>query len=148
MDLSKEILLQLFFALLPFIMFNIYYRDKPRNFSRKFILITCTISLFLSVTFSYHDDSGVICDIRYIIIYFGMIFGGWQTGFILLLEFVIYRLYLGGPEVWVALAIPMFPLLILFYIINKRTQRFVLVTILAGITFTIIPYAITYFLYI
>jgi two-component system sporulation sensor kinase B len=99
------------------------------------------------MTFSYSVVSGVFFDIRYIIIYFGMIFGGLQIGFVILAEFVIYRFYIGGGGEWVALAIMllMFPLLILFHKINKTTRRSVLVTISAGITFSLIPFAITYY---
>src|SRR6478752_257519 len=113
MNVLRDMLLQLFFALIPFVIYNVYYRDRTRNYSRKFIVITCTISLFLSMTFSYSDDvSGVIFDVRYIIIYFGMIFGGLQVGLILLAEFIIYRFYLGGGMVWIAIAsmLQMFPL--------------------------------------
>lgn len=149
MNVFKDMLLQLFFVLLPFGMFNVYYRDRSQNYSHKFIIITCTISLFLSMTFSYSVVSGMIYDVRYIIIYFGMIFGGLQVGVILLAEVVLYRFYLGGGGEWLALMIilTMFPFLILFYIINKTNRRFVLLTISAGIAFSIIPSVITYYFY-
>ncbi len=37
--------------------------------------------------------------------FFGLVFGGIQTGLLLLLEFIIYRLYLGGEGTWVAVLI-------------------------------------------
>lgn len=47
----KDILLQLLFALTPFVLYTIYYRDKAENYSKQFITITCMMCLFMSMTF-------------------------------------------------------------------------------------------------
>mgnify|MGYP000566121135 CR=1 FL=1 len=146
MTLLNDFLLQIFLALLPFVMFNVYYRDKPRNYSRRFITITCMISLFLSMTFAFSVKSGIMFDVRYIIMYFGLIFGGLQTGFILLAEFLIYRIYLGGEGRIIAMIIISitFPLSVIFYLIYKATRRITLVTVIACITLSIVPFVCMY----
>jgi hypothetical protein len=47
------------------------------------------------MTFSLSIYPGVIYDARYVIMFFGLIFGGLQTGIILLIEFVVSVLF-GG----------------------------------------------------
>lgn len=149
MDIFRDLLLQWFFALMPFVMYNVYYRDKTENYSQKFIVITSMISLFFSMTFASSVEIGLIYDIRYIIFYFGMVYGGLQTMFILLAEFIIYRFYIGGVGKWAAIAImlQMIPLSLLFYHINKKTRRFALVTLSAGISFSIIPFVTLLYLH-
>ena len=146
MSILKEILMQLFFALAPFVIYNIYYRDKIRNYSRSFIIITSSVCLFLSMTFASSAVDGFIFDIRYVIMFFALVYGGIQTGLILLVEFVIYRLYLGGEGKWIAMVILIctFPLSILLYKMYKNTQRKSLITFIAGIFFSIIPLILTY----
>jgi two-component system, sporulation sensor kinase B len=144
----KEILLQQFFALMPFVMFNIYYRDKMQNYDRKFIMITCSICLFLSMIFGSSVIHGFFYDVRFIMIFFGLLFGGLSTGFLLLIEFVVFRLYLGGAGTWpsmVTMAIA-FPLAVLLYNIHQRTQRKSLVILTAGLIISIIPLATVYYL--
>ncbi|KIL41628.1 histidine kinase [Gordoniibacillus kamchatkensis] len=146
MHIIKDTLLQLFFALLPFLAFNVFYRDKTQNYSRKFIVVTCATSLFVSMTFASSVKHGIIFDIRYIIMYFGIVFGGVKTGVILLVEFVLYRFWLGGEGRWVAMIIMVctFPLSILFNRLYQRTHRVTFITFLAGIVFSIIPFVFTY----
>lgn len=146
MSLLKEIILQIFFALIPFVAFNIYYRDKIRNYSQTFILLTSSLCLFLAMTFASNVVDGVIFDIRYVIMFFGLVYGGVQTGIILLVEFVIYRLYLGGEGMPVAMIILActFSLSLLFYKLYKANYRRTFVTFLAGIAFSVIPLVLTY----
>lgn len=147
MSLLKEVILQMFFVLIPFVLFNIYYRDKMRNFSQSFILVTSSISLFLAMTFSSSVVEGVIFDVRYVIMFFGLVYGGVQTGLILLGEFVIYRLYLGGDGSLIALVISVFSFSVslLMYRTYKTTHRKTFFTILAGVLFSIIALTLTYF---
>ncbi|MED1795923.1 sensor histidine kinase [Brevibacillus nitrificans] len=147
MSLLKEVILQMFFVLIPFVLFNIYYRDKMRNFSQFFILVTSSISLFLAMTFSSSVVEGVIFDVRYVIMFFGLVYGGVQTGLILLGEFVIYRLYLGGDGSLIALVISVFSFSVslLMYRTYKTTHRKTFFTILAGVLFSIIALTLTYF---
>jgi two-component system sporulation sensor kinase B len=130
--LIKEVLLQIFITLMPFIFFNVYYRDKTKNYSKNFIIITGALTLFLSMTFSLSVSPGFIYDARYVIMFFGLVFGGLQTGIILLIEFVIYRFYLGGAGKWIAMVniAFTFPISILFYKIYERTNYFSRITIL------------------
>ncbi|WP_209969477.1 sensor histidine kinase [Paenibacillus eucommiae] len=146
MTIIKEFLLQLFFTLMPFVMFNVYYRDKAQNYSQKFIMVTSACCLFLSMTFGSSVKEGIFFDIRYIIMYFGIVFGGTRTGIILLLEFVVYRFFLGGEGKWIAMVIMLFtfPLSLLFYKIYQKTSRVALVTFIAGIVFSIVPSIITF----
>lgn len=147
MSLIKEVILQIFFVLIPFVLFNIYYRDKMRNYSRSFILFTSSISLFIAMTFASSVVDGVIFDTRYVIMFFGLVYGGIQTGLLLLVEFVIYRLYLGGDGSIVALLISVFSFTVslLMYRTYKTTHRKTLFTITAGILFSIVALTLTYF---
>lgn len=142
----KHVMLQLFFALLPFILFNVYYRDKLQNYSKKFIIITSSLSLFLAMTFSCNLNSGFYFDVRHIIMYFGVIFGGLQTGCILLIEFFVYRLYIGGDGIWTGSSVFLctFFLSLFFNQIYKSTHRMTLVTCMAGIVLSIHPTLILY----
>ncbi|WEK54624.1 MAG: HAMP domain-containing sensor histidine kinase [Candidatus Cohnella colombiensis] len=147
MNIMKELLLQQFFALMPFVMFNIYYRDKMQNYDRKFIIITSVICLFLSMTFGAGVITGFFYDIRFVIMFFGLIFGGLQTGFILLFEFVLYRIYLGGDGTWpsmITMSIA-FPLSILLYKMYQRIHRKSLIILMAGFIISLIPLATVYF---
>ncbi|RCX20696.1 two-component system sporulation sensor kinase B [Fontibacillus phaseoli] len=146
MTVLKEILLQLFLALMPFLMFSVYYRDQPRNFTKKFIVITGLISLFLSMTFGASAVSGYFFDIRYVIVFFGLIFGGLQAGIILLLEFVLYRLYLGGDGTGLAMLIMtiMFPLSLLLWKLYLNSRRKMPVILLAGSVFSLISLLLVY----
>jgi two-component system, sporulation sensor kinase B len=145
--IAKDFLLQQFFALIPFLMFNIYYRDKMRNYDRKFIILTCTVSLFISMTLSSSAVPGFFYDSRFVLIFFGLVFGGLKTGFILLAEFVLYRAYLGGVG-WLPAMETMsiaFPLSIILYKLYQRTARKTLVILSAGLIISIIPIATIYF---
>jgi len=147
MNLLKDVILQLFFVLIPFVLFNIYYRDKMRNYSRAFILVTSSISLFLAMTFASSVKEGFIFDVRYVIMFFGLVYGGVQTGLILLGEFVIYRLYLGGEGTIVALIISVcsFSVSLLMFKTYKLTHRKTFFAIMAGLFFSINALALTYF---
>ncbi len=144
--IMKHVMLQLFFALLPFILFNVYYRDKLQNYSKKFIIVTSSLSLLLAMTFSCSMGSGFYFDVRHIVMYFGVVFGGLHTGCILLVEFFLYRLYIGGEGIWVGSSIFLctFLLSLLFNQVYKNTRRTSLVTCLAGIVLSIHPTFILY----
>lgn len=146
LSFAKEVILQLFFALIPFVMFNIYYRDKMRSYSPLFILITSSISLLLAMTFASSVVEGVMFDIRYVIMFFGLVYGGIQTGWILLAEFILYRLYLGGDGTWIALLILVvtFTIAIFFARAYRASQRKTAITVFAGIVFSILPMLMTY----
>ncbi|GIP10199.1 sporulation kinase [Paenibacillus macerans] len=142
----KEIILQLFFAHMPLVMFNLFYRDRTQNYTPKFIIATSMICLFLSMTFGISTVPGYTYDIRYIIIFFGLIFGGLQIGLILLAEFILYRLYLGGDGTFIALLITLvtFPVSLVLYRIYQRTSRKLPVIIAAGLFFSAIPIGMVY----
>ncbi|UUZ83594.1 hypothetical protein LJK88_07070 [Paenibacillus sp. P26] len=145
----KDVILQLFFALTPFIFFNIYYRDKIRNYSRSFILISSSICLLLSMSFASSVVGGIIFDVRYVILFFALVYGGIETALILLAEFVIYRVYLGGQGLWAGLTIMAvsFAVSIIFLKAFKNSRRPPLATFVAGIVFSTIPLVITYFFF-
>ncbi|MGG6310926.1 ATP-binding protein [Paenibacillus macerans] len=142
----KEVILQLFFALMPFVMFNVIYRDQPWNYTQKFIMMTSMICLFLSMTFGASVVTGYFYDIRYIIMFFGLIFGGLQTGLVLLVEFFLFRLYIGGEGTFIAMVIVTitFPVSYLLYRIYERTERKPLVLLLASLFFSVTPILLVY----
>ncbi|CAH1057317.1 sensor histidine kinase [Paenibacillus pseudetheri] len=138
----KDILLQLLFALTPFVLYTIYYRDKAENYSKQFITITCMICLFMSMTFPASVQKGIIFDVRYVIMFFGMVYGGITTGVVLLVEFLIYRLLIGGQGIFSAVIILSitFSLSALLSILYRRCSEYrKLVTFIAGISFSLIP---------
>ena len=67
------------------------------------------------MTFASSVQSGLIFDVRYVIMFFGMLFGGFLTGAILLVEFLIYRLYIGGSGMIDAIIILIFTFRCPFY---------------------------------
>src|SRR5690606_32787228 len=71
---------------------------------------------------------------------------GLQTGFLLLLEFVLYRLYLGGDGAFVSMITMSiaFPISILLYKIYQKTNRKPLIILTAGFIISIIPLATIY----
>lgn len=146
MSLLKEVILQLFFALAPFILYNIYYRDKLKNYSTAFILVTSSISLLLAMTFASSVVDGVIFDIRYVIMFFGLVYGGVLVALLLLVEFVLYRLYLGGEGTWVALLMLVctFTLCLIIAGPYKNAYRKSLFTFLAGILFSLVALGLTF----
>ncbi|MEF2967699.1 HAMP domain-containing sensor histidine kinase [Paenibacillus sp. M1] len=142
----KEIVLQLFFALMPFLLFNVLYRDKPQNYSRKFVLISGMASLFLSMTFSASAVSGYLYDTRNVILFFGLLFGGLEQGFILFLLMVLYRLYLGGDGTGGALLtmVILFPVSLLLCKLYRRSVRKLPVILAAGLLFSVITLLVVY----
>ncbi|MDQ0899600.1 HAMP domain-containing sensor histidine kinase [Paenibacillus sp. V4I7] len=143
----KDVLLQLLFALTPFVLYNIYYHDKTANYSKRFINITCMICLFMSMTFHSSVQNGIIFDIRYVIMFFGMVYGGMTTGLILLVEFVLYRVLIGGQGLFSAMIILVisFNLSVLLAILYRRRSEYRnLITFLAGLSFSVIPICVMY----
>jgi two-component system sporulation sensor kinase B len=143
----KDVLLQLLFALTPFVLYNIYYRDKAVNYSKQFINITCMICLFVSMTFPSSAQVGIIFDIRFVIMFFGIVYGGMATGLILLVEFVTYRLLLGGQGLFSAMIIfaITFTLSALLSILYRRRSEYQnLITFIAGISFSVIPICVLF----
>ncbi|MEK4348597.1 HAMP domain-containing sensor histidine kinase [Paenibacillus sp. FSL P4-0184] len=138
----KDILLQLLFALTPFVLYTIYYRDKAVNYSKQFITITCMICLFMSMTFPASIQDGIIFDIRYVIMFFGMVYGGITTGVFLIVEFLVYRLLIGGQGLYSAIIILSITFSISALLSNlyrRRSEYRKLITLIAGICFSIIP---------
>lgn len=142
----KELILQLFFAHMPFVMFHVFYRDQPRNYTPKFITVTSMVCLFLSMTFGMSVVDGYFYDTRYIIMFFGLIFGGLQTGLVLLAEFILYRLYLGGSGALLALLTMLitFPVSYLLSRWYLRVERRRVITSSAGLFFAVIPIVLLY----
>lgn len=142
----KDVLLQLLFALMPFVAYNIYYRKLTVNYSRNFIIIICSLCMLLSMTFASSVQSGLIFDVRYVIMFFGMLFGGFATGAILLVEFLIYRLYIGGVGMIDAVIILIFtyPLFVLLSFLYHRSKHKLWIIFVAGISFSLIPLTVLY----
>ncbi|MBD2865620.1 ATP-binding protein [Paenibacillus oceani] len=142
----KETLLQLFISLMPFVMYNIYYRDNKHNHTKSFILITASLSLLLSMTFAAGVENGIFFDARYILMYFSIMFGGIAVGSVIFAEFIIYRLLLGGDGTFVAILIVAFtfPLSVLFYKLFQQAKRLSLITFFAGIVISSVPFLISY----
>ncbi|MBW5447543.1 GHKL domain-containing protein [Cohnella sp. CFH 77786] len=138
---ANDVLLQLLFALMPFVLFNIYYRDRAVTYSKRFINLTCTVCLLLSMTFPSSVQDGFIFDIRYVIMFFGMVFGGMATGLILLAEFLVYRILLGGDGLLPALVIVAitYPASVLLSILYCRSDHRKWISFAAGIVFSAIP---------
>lgn len=142
----KEMILQLFLTLLPFLCYNVYYRNKAHNYSPAFILLTTGISLFLSMTFNKVAVNGFIYDARYILMFFGLLFGGLRIGFVLLAGFMVYRLYLGGPGVEIAMGtiLVSFPVSILLSHLYRRVKRRPLFFVVSALLISLIPTVMLY----
>ncbi|NHN35185.1 ATP-binding protein [Paenibacillus agricola] len=149
MSQLNDMILQLFFALAPFVIYNIYYRDKLKNCTSTFIIITSSICLLLSMTFASSVVTGVFFDMRYVIMFFGLVFGGVQAGLLLLIEFILYRVYLGGEGKWVGIFIVAitFTISVLFCNIYRTAVRKYIVTFIAGLLFSILPLILTYLMF-
>jgi len=139
MTVIKEIILEILFALIPFVLFHIHYHGKAQNYSRSFILVSGSFCLILGMTFASHVTDGIFFDLRYIIMYFGLVYGGLRVGIILFLEFSLYRIYLGGEGVYAALAIGAytFAISILIVPLYHSVRNKTLVTLMAGIVFSV-----------
>lgn len=146
MSLLKELILQMFFALTPFVLFNIYYRDRMRNYSRCFILVTSSVCMFLAMTFASSVNEGIIFDIRHVIVFFALIYGGVRIALIVLIESALYRFYLGGEGTWVAMLVmaATFAISLLIYQRYKASYRKTLFTLLTGALFSLIDLGLTY----
>ncbi|MDH6672483.1 two-component system sporulation sensor kinase B [Paenibacillus sp. LBL] len=142
----KDVLLQLLFALMPFVAYNIYYRKLTVNYSRNFILLICSLCMLLSMTFASSVQSGLIFDVRYVIMFFGILFGGFMTGAILLIEFLIYRLHIGGSGMIDAIIILIitFPLSVLLATLYHKSKHKFWIVFIAGISFSLIPLLVLY----
>jgi two-component system sporulation sensor kinase B len=87
----------------------------------------------------------MIFDMRYVIMFFAVVYGGIPTALILLVEFIIYRFYLGGEGTWAAILILFltFSIAVIFCKISKKIQSTEF-TFLAGIVFSIVPSFLIY----
>ncbi|OMF67077.1 two-component sensor histidine kinase [Paenibacillus glucanolyticus] len=146
MPVIKDVLLQLLFALMPFVAYNIYYRKLTVNYSRNFIILICSLCMLLSMTFASSVQSGLIFDVRYVIMFFGILFGGFMTGAILLIEFLIYRLHIGGSGMIDAIIILIitFPLSVLLATLYHKSKHKFWIVFIAGISFSLIPLLVLY----
>lgn len=107
--------------------------------------------------FASSTAAGFIFDVRYVIIFFGILFGGVISGFILLGEFIAFRMYIGGAGTLDALIIQAitFPLSIFLGSLYHKMRKKHIITFIAGISFSFIPlvalyinqpnYVVTYF---
>lgn len=131
---------------MPSVVYSIYYRNLTVNYSRSFIIVICSLCLILSMTFASSVQPGLIFDIRYVIMFFGILFGGLTTGWILLVEFLIYRLYIGGSGVIDAIIILVitFPLSVMLASVYQRTRHRLWIVFTAGISFSVIPLTVLY----
>ena len=146
MTVVKEIILQLSFTLVPFIFFHLYYRNKMTNYSRSFILATSTICMLLAMTFAASVVDGIIFDIRYIVLFFALVFGGIKIGLIVLTELILYRIYLGGEGTLagVLIVIYTFFLSIPIATLYRQSRGLTWVTVIVGTFFSIEPLILTY----
>ncbi|MGK5511233.1 ATP-binding protein [Brevibacillus formosus] len=149
MSLLKEVILQWFFAIIPFVFFNIYYRDKMRNYSRSFIAITSSVCMFLAMTFAPSVTNGMVFDIRHVIILFGLVYGGIEIAMLLLIEALVYRYYLGGEGTWVALLILTvnFVLSLFLYRHYKASYRKTLYLFMTSAIFSTVALGTTYYFF-
>ncbi|GEC88750.1 MULTISPECIES: ATP-binding protein [Brevibacillus] len=149
MSLLKEVILQWFFAIIPFVFFNIYYRDKMRNYSRSFIVITSSACMFLAMTFAPSVTTGMFFDIRHVIILFGLVYGGIEIALLLLIEALVYRYYLGGEGTWVALLILTvnFVLSLFLYRHYKASYRKTLYLFMTSAIFSTVALGTTYYFF-
>ncbi|WP_167497624.1 sensor histidine kinase [Brevibacillus antibioticus] len=149
MSLLKEVILQLFFAIIPFVFFNIYYRDKMRNYSRSFIVITSSACMFLAMTFAPSVTTGMFFDIRHVIILFGLVYGGIEIALLLLIEALLYRYYLGGEGTWVAMLILIvnFVFSLFLYRHYKASYRKTLYLFMTSAIFSTVALGTTYYFF-
>ncbi|NTU33337.1 GHKL domain-containing protein [Brevibacillus sp. HB1.1] len=149
MSLLKEVILQWFFAIIPFVFFNIYYRDKMRNYSRSFIVFTSSACMFLAMTFAPSVTNGMFFDIRHVIILFGLVYGGIEIALLLLIEALVYRYYLGGEGTWVALLILTvnFVLSLFLYRHYKSSYRKTLYLFMTSAIFSTVALGTTYYFF-
>ncbi|MFC8685627.1 ATP-binding protein [Brevibacillus porteri] len=149
MSLLKEVILQWFFAIIPFVFFNIYYRDKMRNYSRSFIVITSSACMFLAMTFAPSVMNGMFFDIRHVIILFGLVYGGIEIALLLLIEALVYRYYLGGEGTWVAMLILTvnFVLSLFLYRHYKASYRKTLYLFMTSAIFSTVALGTTYYFF-
>ncbi|MBB3114603.1 two-component system sporulation sensor kinase B [Paenibacillus phyllosphaerae] len=145
----KDLLLQLVIALSPFVFYHIYYQGRDENYSRVFILITSMVCLFASMTFPSTVQEGILFDARYVIMFFGLLFGGLSTGFILLVEFMMYRLYIGGTGLLPAIIILAitFPFSVYMSQLYRRRMGNVWTLVTAGLGFSAIPLVVLYLMH-
>lgn len=94
------------------------------------------------MTFPASIQDGIIFDIRYVIMFFGMVYGGITTGVFLIVEFLVYRLLIGGQGLFSAiiiLSITFSLSALLSNLYRRRSEYRKLITLIAGICFSIIP---------
>ena len=146
MVMVKEMLLQHFISLMPFVIYNIHYRDKMQTYDRNFIRVTCAACLLLSMLFAVEVLPGLYYDGRYVLLFFGLLFGGFATGLLLLAEFALYHLYIGGEETaFAVLAMAAaFPLSVLLRRNYRRLRRKLLIIASSGFLISMIPMLVTY----
>ncbi|MED1780810.1 ATP-binding protein [Brevibacillus fortis] len=149
MSLLKEVILQWFFAIIPFVFFNIYYRDKMRNYSRSFIVITSSACMFLAMTFAPSVTTGMFFDIRHVIILFGLVYGGVEIALLLLIEAFLYRYYLGGEGTWVGMLILAVNFLLSLFIYRhyKASYRKTLYLFMTSTIFSTVALGTTYYFF-
>jgi two-component system sporulation sensor kinase B len=97
------------------------------------------------MTFPSSLQAGIIFDIRYVIMFFGLVYGGMYTGLVLFVEFVAYRLLIGGEGLFSAMIVFMITFslsVILSRLYHRRAEYRGLITFIAGISFSATPISI------
>ncbi|WP_247747349.1 HAMP domain-containing sensor histidine kinase [Alkalihalobacillus sp. BA299] len=119
-NVIETLLINLFFLLLPLVIFQIFFESKPTFYNKKLIIILfSSISIILCMTFPIKLDTGFIFDLRYIPFIIAGLFGGYQVTFPLYLVLNGYRFFIGGEGVFLSL---MFSTIIFIIVPSLHTK--------------------------
>ncbi|ALC89317.1 hypothetical protein AM500_05590 [Bacillus sp. FJAT-18017] len=106
-NVTVNLLINLLVILLGIIIHQIWRESNPnsRYAHKRSILLVSSIIMIICMSFSIYQIAGVQYDLRRIPFWFGILYGGPLTGFILTILGIIVRLIQGGPGVFISISI-------------------------------------------
>ncbi|WP_043931150.1 sensor histidine kinase [Bacillus sp. EB01] len=143
-QVTVNLLLNLLVVLLGIIIHQIWRESSPlnRNHNKLSILIVSSITMALCMSFTVYEVVGVHYDLRRIPFWFGILYGGPVTGFVLVVVGAIIKVLQGGPHVLVSISISILLFLLTVYVrplyFRLTARHRLLLSVAVNITFSII----------
>lgn len=141
MNAYKDLILQVLILLFPVFFYQMFfaatYNDSQTKKKSRIIFFLALITMIVSMSFPIFSNDGMRYDLRYVILMFGVLYGGGYTsGILLFIILLAYRYSFGGSGFYYTIFEGMFiiPFIFLLYrrfLRSNRARRSAIVAIIS-----------------
>jgi len=155
MDFLNELLIQLLFILITWLLMNSFSVIKFKSIdilnNKIVICLLASLQIIGCIVMAYPVYPGFYYDLRFLPFLIGSVYGGRLVTIYLALLVIITRIPYGGPGIWASVGVFLFFLILFMYAPDhilkaKRKKRIVLVTLMAGL-YSFLVYVLPAYLY-